>query len=266
MCRLLGYAAPVPRTVEAVLGGSQSRVFQDMAKLHRDGWGSSWINESSAVQLETVKQNTSGLGDRQLMDALSSQPSSAKIIHLRMATGGMSCAPENTHPFISGNISFAHNGSFPDLRAVDDLLSPAIRDGLIGDTDSERYFGLIRTNHERGLPLREATAETARVLRAMFPASSFNALILSGTQLIAVHAWSGTPSPLGEFDRRGINFRNLPADHLAAYYLMRVKRHEDGSVIFASSGLDIEGWDALPHDSVTSVDLGTLEYETVALQ
>ncbi len=262
MCRLLGYAAPVPRTVSSVLGGAQSRVFLDMAKLHRDGWGSSWIDESGEVELESVKQNTSGLEDQQLLDALTRFSSKAKIIHLRLATGGMSCEPENTHPFVSGNISFAHNGSFGDLPAVEKLLSPSILAGITGDTDSERYFGLIRTYRDDGLTLAEAARKAAGTLRELFPESSLNALLLSDHQLIAVHASSGAPSPIHEFDKRGIALETLPADHVDSYYLMRMKQRVDGTVVFASSGLDIDDWEPLPHDSVTSVDLKSLDVHT----
>lgn len=265
MCRLLGYAAPVPRTVASVLGGAQSRVFLDMAKLHRDGWGSSWIDESGDVELESVKQNSSGLEDQQLLDALSRFSSKAKIIHLRLATGGMACEPENTHPFVSGNISFAHNGSFPDLAVVEEMLSPSVKASIKGDTDSERYFGLIQTYREQGSTLSVAAQKAAGKLRSLFPKSSLNALILSETQLIAVHASSGAPSPVEEFDKRGIDKRTLPADHENSYYLMRMKQRVDGSIVFASSGLDIDDWEPLEHDSVTTVDLKTLKFETVSI-
>lgn len=265
MCRLLGYAAPVPRTVSSVLGGAQSRVFLDMAKLHRDGWGSSWIDHAGGVELESVKQNTSGLEDQQLLDALTRYSATAKIIHLRLATGGMACEPENTHPFVSGNISFAHNGSFPDLAVVEELLSPTVKASLAGDTDSERYFGLIQTYREQGKSLSEAARDAARQLRKFFPTSSLNALILSRNQLIAVHASSGAPSPVEEFDKRGIDKSTLPADHEDSYYLMRMKQRVDGTIVFASSGLDIDDWEPLEHDSVTTVDLKTLRFETVSL-
>jgi predicted glutamine amidotransferase len=265
MCRLLGYAAPVPRTVASVLGGAQSRVFLDMAKLHRDGWGSAWIDDSGDVDLESVRQNTSGLEDQALLDALTRFSSKAKLIHLRLATGGMACEPQNTHPFVSGNIAFAHNGSFTDLSTVESLLSPTVLATIKGDTDSERYFGLIRTYREQGLSLPDATIKAVSILRELFPQSSLNALILSDDELIAVHASSAAPSPIEEFDKRGISAEELPADHVDSYYLMRMKQRVDGTVVFASSGLDIDDWDPLPADSVTTVDLTTLRYSTHAL-
>ncbi len=54
----------------------------------------------------------------------------------------------------------------------------------------------------------------------------------------------------------------LPHGHRTAYYLMRQRRLDDGTIVFASSGLDIASWDELPPEGVTAVDLATLETET----
>jgi glutamine amidotransferase len=265
MCRLLGYAAPVPRTVASVLGGAQSRVFVDMASLHRDGWGSAWHETDGHVNLESVKRDASGLEDTALLDALTKFGATAKVIHLRLATGGMSCVPENTHPFVSENAAFAHNGSFSNVDWVEGLLSPSVAASIDGDTDSERYFGLIRTYHEAGKSWSEATVEAVRTLQKLFPNSSLNALLLTESQLIAVHASTNAPSPIEEFTKRGVAKRELPADHTDSYYLMRMKQRVDGTVVFASSGLDIDDWDALPLDSVTVVDLKSLQLTTTNL-
>lgn len=265
MCRLLGFAAPEPRTVAAVLGDDQSAVFRDMAKLHRDGWGTSWIDAHGGLGLEADKQESSGLEDAHLVEALTAHRASARIVHLRLATDGMSCRVENTHPFVAEDFAFEHNGSIPDVAAVERLLSPSVWARLQGDTDSERYFGLIRTYAEEGRSMTAATVKAVRQLRGMFPTSSLNALLLSGSQLIAVHASSRAPSPVHEFDKRGIAIASLPADHLDSYYVMRVRQHADGTVVIASSGLDIDDWQPLPHDSVTTVDLATLQLSTIPL-
>jgi hypothetical protein len=46
---------------------------------------------------------------------------------------------------------------------------------------------------------------------------------------------------------------------------MRQRRLDDGTIIFASSGLDIVGWEPLSPESVTRVDLATLTTETRVL-
>ena len=265
MCRLLGFAAPTPHTVASVLGDAESVVFRDMAGLHRDGWGTSWIDERGGLGLEADKEERSGLDDPRLFEALTEHPSTARVLHLRLATDGMSCRAENTHPFVAEDFAFEHNGSLPDVAAIERLLSPSVWARLQGDTDSERYFGLIRTYTETGMSLRAATVKAVRQLRALFPSSSLNALLLSGTQLIAVHASSHTPSPVHEFNKRGITIDSLPSDHVDGYYLMRIRHSDDGTVVIASSGLDIEHWEALPAETVTVVDLATLAIEHLPL-
>lgn len=265
MCRLLGFAAPDARSVADMLGDDQSAVFRDMARLHRDGWGTAWVDERGGLGLEADKQATAGLEDAHLVEALTQHHATARIVHLRLATEGLSRRDENTHPFVAEDFAFEHNGSFPDIPAVERLLSPSVWARLVGDTDSERYFGLIRTHIEEGLSVPAATMKAVRQLRGMFPHSSLNALMLSRNQLIAVHASSSAPSPIQEFDKRGIALDSLPVGHIDEYYIMRIRRHDDGSVVIASSGLDIEDWEPLPQDSVTLIDLDTLQIETLAL-
>jgi glutamine amidotransferase len=179
-----------------------------------------------------------------------------------MATGGMACQPVNTHPFLADDLSFAHNGSLTPTSIIEDHISADILAGLKGDTDSERYFAVIRTRLADGAELFDAVCETVSELRQLFPHASMNALILSPTQLIAVHASEGARVPVEDFDASGIADEYFPRDHRTAYYLMRQRTLDDGTIMFASSGLDIIGWEPLPAESVTSVDLHTREVVT----
>ena len=278
MCRLLGFAAPRPETVQDVLGADQRAVFQDMARLHRDGWGSAWLSAgagspvvgervvegASRGRLGTRRSPLSGLGDVDLTRVLEHDAATARVMHLRMATDGMACTPGNTHPFAADDMAFAHNGSLTPTSAIDGFVSPEIAEGLHGDTDSERYFAAIRTEFAAGGDLLEAVVSTVAALREVFPRASMNALLLSPTELIAVHASDGALPPVHEFEASGLGDA-LPREHRDAYYLMRGKRLEDRTVVFASSGLDIADWTPLPAESVTSVDLATLEARTVAI-
>jgi len=264
MCRLLGYAAPSPRTTRAVLGGNQSAVFQDMTQLHKDGWGSAWITGATPETRVVEKERSplTGEGDSRLTVALSARLSIAQLVHLRMATNNMSCKPENTHPFVRDGFGFAHNGSLAPASAMDAHIAPEILLGLAGDTDSERYLAVIRTKIAKGCELFEAVCLTVLELRPMFPELSMNAILLSPTHLIAVHASRDADTPHDLFDESGLSDDELPDDHRTEYYLMRQRRFEDGTTVFASSGLDIVGWEPLPAESVTMVDLETLESQT----
>jgi predicted glutamine amidotransferase len=274
MCRLLGYAAPLPRTTRSVLSGNQSAVFQDMTQLHKDGWGSAWLAPDEHADPATTDAPTSvhkqrspesGAGSLDLTEALAERLSSAQIVHLRMATDGMACHAENTHPFLVDGLAFAHNGSLMPAENIDAFIDPSIAGSLRGDTDSERYFAVIRSKIAAGMDLFDAACETVAQLRPLYPDASMNALILSPDALVAVHASADAEAPHDLFDASGLSEADLPQDHRTAYYLMRQRRLADGTMIFASSGLDIVGWEPLPAESVTRVDLATLAVETRVL-
>lgn len=261
MCRLLGYAAPAPTTVETVLGGEQRQVFADMAVLHRDGWGTAWRDGGGSVRAD-VHANAA-TDDPALTDSLAAVPAPARIVHLRLATRGMATAPANTHPFLVDGMAFAHNGSLEPTGPIERLVSARHRAALAGTTDSERYFAAVRTALDTGVAPLEATLTTVAALRAAYPHRSLNALLLTPAELIAVHASQDVPIPFDEFT--AVPAQQLPRYHAEGYYLMRMRRNDDGSVVFASSGLDIAGWEPLPAESVTRVDLSTLAVETVPL-
>ncbi|MDQ1512185.1 MAG: hypothetical protein QOC59_27 [Microbacteriaceae bacterium] len=263
MCRLLGYAAPSPTTVADVLGLDGSRVFQDMARLHRDGWGTAW-SDAAGVRGEVVARP--GHGDPALGRVLTGDTATARIVHLRLATWGMACTAVNTHPFLTDGLAFAHNGSMEPSGPIERLISPHHAEQVLGTTDSERYFAAIRSRMDEGADPFQAAAATAQSLRRSFPTRSLNALLLTPDSLIAVHASADVPIPLHVFRASGLAPHELPRHHEDAYYLMRMKRSADGSVLVASSGLDIEDWEPLPPESVTRVDLATLAVETLPLR
>ena len=113
MCRLLGYAAPADTTVDAVLGGAHARVFHAMARLHRDGWGTAWGTPGRGIAEEhadppalgTTVVPASGWGDPALDHMLTSERARNRIVHLRLATDGMVCGPQNTHPFLADGLA-----------------------------------------------------------------------------------------------------------------------------------------------------------------
>lgn len=263
MCRLLGSVSPVPASVETMLGTGQRQVFTDMARLHRDGWGTAWRGDDGRIRRHV--RPYSGIADPELGDTLAAEPSTARIVHLRLATQGLACTRANTHPFLADGMAFAHNGSLEPIEPIERLVGSEQLAGLEGTTDSERYFAAVRTLVSRGASVFEALVDTVAALRIAYPARSLNALLLTESELLAVHASENVPIPLGVFAASGIPAERLPRHHVDAYYLMRTRRGEDGSILFASSGLDIAGWDPLPAETVTRVDLTTLATETVPL-
>jgi glutamine amidotransferase len=270
VCRLIGFASLTSESIGDVIGTPQCDMFQDMSRLHRDGWGTMWLEDDANGADSTVaavRSVASGLGDVDLRSSLIAHPSRARVAHLRLASKGMPIRPENTHPYLAGNLGFAHNGNVSPTDALRSLLNEESLADVKGNTDSELYFALIRQNVRAGAAsLGSATVGAVTDIRALYPHASLNALLLSEDELIAVHASRHTPIPHEELAESGLPHDQLPLEHSTDYYRMGYYRSANGSVAFSSVGIDMAGWHELPQESVTIVDLRTLQLEVVALE
>jgi glutamine amidotransferase len=263
MCRLLGYAAPTPTTLADLIGERQCVSFRDMSRLHADGWGSAWLDDTAgATVIERVRDTISAGHTSPMVVAMEDEKARARIVHLRMATAGIPVTIENTHPFVTDGVAFAHNGGVVPVSDLRALVEPDILASVEGATDSELYFALIRQYVSHGMTLFDAACETAVVLRARFPKASLNALVLSADELIAIHSSENARIPLTEFQASGLSDAELPLDHLNNYYRMSYLRTADGSTAFTSAGIDSSGWTPLPPATVASVSLRTFEFKT----
>jgi predicted glutamine amidotransferase len=192
--------------------------------------------------------------DPAFVDQHTGHPAVAGLLHLRWATLGLAVTPENTHPFLADGIAFAHNGSLPP-DAVAALLDPAHRAALRGDTDSERYFALVRQFRATAPDLPAAVQQALGALVPRAPRASLNALLLDATSLVAVHV--SARSALPPEDVELCRAAGLPQDHLDDYFALRIRRSV-GGVQIGSTGFGRTGWGALPADSVTTVRLDDL--------
>jgi len=253
MCRLLGYVSDRPVTAGEAVGPDEVRAFADLARVHCDGWGAAWVDRIGATpQVRTSER--SAARDPAFADQHAHRAGVAGLLHLRWATLGLPVTPENTHPFVSEGIAFAHNGSLPP-HAVADLLDPPYRAGLRGTTDSECYFALIRQCRATSPGLTAAVRRAVGVLAPRAPRASLNALLLDSTCLVAVHA--SARSALPPEDHELCRAAGLPQDHLDDYFALRIRRTSLG-VQIGSTGFGQAGWKPLPPDSVTTVRLADL--------
>jgi len=285
MCRLIGFASPVSTTLTEQIGAEQVNRFRDMSTLHRDGWGSAWLevpsdepepafggvdetaasaseplldSDSEQAAIKTYRTTDRAPEDPVFTQVVDSHRSFARVVHLRWATEGLAIHPENTHPFVADGIALAHNGSISPLAELEAMLSPDILRSLHGRTDSERYLAVVRQELADEPDPLQAVARAVIRLRRHFPAASLNALVLSETTLMAVHASAASPAPVKDMLSTGMDEADLPLGHLEGYFLMRWRDGPANSLIFSSSGLHIDGWHPLPPESITSVDLATM--------
>ncbi|MCG3777080.1 MAG: Gamma-glutamyl-hercynylcysteine sulfoxide hydrolase [Nitrospira sp.] len=260
ICRLLGYAAAEEISAESILGGLQCQAFLDMGRLHADGWGTASV--SRLDQPSVVRTRDTAAGHVRGTDAAAALTQSviARIFHLRQASPEFAICLENTHPFLVDGVAFAHNGALTPVDKLRVQVHEAALADVEGQTDSELYFALVRQNQSEHDSLLGAIVESARQLRRDYVRGSLNALVLTTGELVCVHASVNSRVPDGYFESRGVSAADIPPDHDgSAYYQMFEKRLTDGSIVFASSGIDTDGWQPLPAETVTSVNLKTFE-------
>ena len=265
MCRLLAVLSRTPATVAQVLGEDLAQQYIELGSLHRDGWGTAWISEVGA-DLAVLRGQHAGATDPNLRQALFRDSAFARIAHERLAKfPPRTIRPGNVHPFVSDGMAFAHNGTLGNHNVLKWRLPIAQRSRLRGGTDSEIYFRMICNAVQRGAAVSVAVLEVARTLRDRLPKSSLNALILTSTELIIVHASEHTPIPKNLLRRRLFVGDKLPREHDERYYLLRMRKTEE-SLSVASTGIDESGWTDVPHESVTTIALSDFSHHTTFLK
>jgi predicted glutamine amidotransferase len=262
MCRLLGVVSATPISVAEAVGEHVLKDFVALTKIHGDGWGMARVR-LPGHDPEIEVSAGSALDDPRFETATHDRRSIASLVHLRWATSGLAVRQENSHPFLSGRIAMAHNGSIKPMGGLDGLLDPDIAATIRGTTDSERYFGLVRQHRASSPDLAEAVRRAVSQLRGLYPDASLNALILGEDQLIAVHAHAR--SMLTDEDIADITAADLPAEHLEDYFGLRMARPDDTRLVIASTGFGDLDWQPLPAESVTAISMNDLSMTCLPL-
>lgn len=254
MCRLLGYVREEPTSLEELLGAEGLESFTALTAVHGDGWGMAWRDEQGQTQAVT---SPASAGEDERYAELVHQPlGRAGFVHLRWATGGLPVRAENTHPFVDGDYAFAHNGHVSPIADLEALLTPATRELLVGDTDSERYFRFVKQCVDEQGDLREGVSHALGVLLRDFADCSLNALMLTPTHMVAIHVNSRATSPREGLRNLFDDEEDVPPRHLSEYFAMDYRTEADGLTVI-SSGLDEPGWTPVPDDMAVMVDLET---------
>ncbi|MFT3873895.1 MAG: class II glutamine amidotransferase [Nocardioides sp.] len=259
MCRLLGYVAERPASVTDLLGTAYAADFAALTRVHGDGWGMAWRGADGRIATERAPQSAASDPDyHRLVEAELAQ---IGLVHLRWATDGLEVGLENTHPFSDGELALAHNGSISPIARIDGLLTPASREHLRGDTDSERYFQFLRQSVAEATDTDAGVRSGISILADAFPAASLNAILLAPDAMYVVHVNSGARAPIDDL-RILLRDEPPPAGHATAYFEMAY-RVTPTSVVVASSGLVGSDWQPVPPDSV--IRIGRCDREVSAL-
>lgn len=289
MCRLLGYAtASVNTTLVDVLGQNATRAFRELSEIHNDGWGASLVNEPAqradvrdggAPSPETgtsLYRNTVAARFDPLFGDMAKVPARGAIWHLRLASSHLPLILENQQPFYASGLSFIHNGDISDANGVnitknrDYPISQSLVASTGGRSDSAIYFAVVLEYLGFGFELHEAAAQAIRELRTAYPTSSFNCMIQTHEQFIAIHADGGTGTPQRVFDV----YRQYGREDDAHDYRMlryRAVRDVQGSpcgVVVASTGFPQpveDGWNDLANNHMIVASNRTGKYRVLPL-
>ncbi|PWB97671.1 class II glutamine amidotransferase [Salinibacterium hongtaonis] len=238
MCRLLGFVSRTETTIPDALGADFDAFTALSTTLHSDGWG--LASENSVGRTHTIAAEAAHSSDRYAAAFADSRTTSA-IAHLRAATLDLDVAERNTHPFIHGDLSFAHNGSIREIAAIEPLIDADLLATLRGETDSERYL-LALVSEMRRSSVVDAVRTVAERLGDVADEASINALLLTPDELVVV---ADDPAKAPAF---------LGADYYELSYTVT-----DGYTAVASSGWERDGWHRVPERSVVTIDRRTLE-------
>lgn len=212
MCRLLGVLSVAPADLAEQLGDDLHR-FTELSQTHCDGWGMAYWN--AADELVTAKYPEPAQGSERFLAAVEAAHTDAALLHLRKASKNMANVLDNTHPFVSGEFAFAHNGYLSPLSALDELVSEVGGRPSVGGTDSERYFNVVLASLADGGPV-QALHRAANLIADATEVVSLNCLLLTQDALYASARYDEKviPSRGEELDLYQLRYRVTP-DHVA---------------------------------------------------
>jgi glutamine amidotransferase len=239
VCRHLTYLGP-PVTLSALLFTAphalhtQSRTprLQAAGRTNPDGWGVAWYH-GGATEPERYA-STAPIWDDDGFAAGEAR-SGAVIAAARLASPGTTLDVRNNAPFVAGRWSFSLNGfAFRDGRApiLRAALSPARRDALRGDTDSEVLFGLVLDRLDEGADAAGALRDVTAVVD---PDDDLrlNLLLTDGTD-VAATAWGNSLFVLSGDDH--LTIASEPLDDDPAWQPVPDRSLVDGPHISALGG------------------------------
>ncbi len=229
MCRMIAFASAAPCDVAPFLShlarfcraGNLVRGWPRRPEgNHPDGWGVAWRRANAMC---VVRSGKPAAADPALGEVAAK--TTRFIGHVRYASNPATVNAGNAHPFLSGGVTLAHNGTFQgrigreaDARKVSDTL---VFTEILAGTWRERTF----------LGLRETLSRLLGDDDLVGDFSAANMLIASGESLFALRKFRKDPD----------------------YYTLYL-RAEEGLAVVASEPLDgLPGWRLLSDGELVSL-------------
>lgn len=246
MCRLLGFVANQERTFADVVG-SGFQDFVQLSKEHKHGWGIS-ARSAESRQTTLIRDLTLAADSAKFQDSANSLKSDGALLHLRLASKGISVDLSNNHPFIFGDYSFMHNGTIKSITAIEQLIDPRYLSVFTSTTDSERYFFAVLTAIDE-LGLVDGVRKAVKAISANCDFTSINCMLLTPEHMVAVCEFNEGDSTEWTVD---------------SHYELRYST-ADGAIRVASTGWGKDHWSRLANHSILLIDRSDLTFEVLPL-
>ncbi|OHV40141.1 class II glutamine amidotransferase [Parafrankia soli] len=183
-----------------------------------DGAGFGFFDDEGRP--EVVRQAIRSRADTAFAREAQQVTSSTFVAHVRHASTGR-VDNRNTHPFVQDGRIFAHNGVIEGLGKLDAELGTTCS-GVLGDTDSERYFALItREIAARDGDVAAGITAAANWIAENLPLYSINMILASGDDLWALRYPDTNGLHVLQRAPGGRNNRHL--DHASPFSEIRVR-------------------------------------------
>lgn len=240
MCRLLAFTSLERKSFYDVIG-SEFQSFVDLSAEHKDGWGIGYeggvIKDLKAAK-ESDLLNQTG---REL-------ETSGALLHLRLASKGITVDIDNNHPFTHGTTTFMHNGTIRPGNTALQFVDEKYKSFIQGTTDSELFFYAVLSAIDE-LGLVEGVRKTVNAIRAVADYTALNIMVQTPETLIAVCEFN--ESNKSEWSAE---------DH---YELRFTKRGDD--IVVASTGWGNTQWSHLDNHQMLVIDRASLDFSITSL-
>lgn len=235
MCRLLAFTSLERKSFYDVVGADFDK-FVALSTEHKDGWG-------LAHDGDILKDLKPAVESPELNQSASTVMTDGALLHLRLASKGITINIDNNHPFTHGTTTFMHNGTIRPGNTAEQFIDEKYKGFIQGTTDSERYFyAILSAIDKKGLV--EGVRTTVNSIRAIADYTALNIMVQTPETLIAVCEFNDANK--SEWSSE---------DH---YELRFTKRGND--IVVASTGWGNGDWSHLDNHQMLIVDRSTLEY------
>jgi predicted glutamine amidotransferase len=240
MCRLLAFTSLERKSFYDVVGADFEK-FVALSAEHKDGWG-------LAHDGQILKDLLAAKDSESLARASVETLTDGALLHLRLASKGITINIDNNHPFTYGTTTFMHNGTIRPADTAEQFINQKYKGLITGTTDSERFFYALLSQVDE-LGLVEGVRKTVNLIRSIADYSALNIMVQTPDTLIAVC----------EFNEQNTTEWSGP-DH---YELRFTQRGED--FLIASTGWGNTDWQHLDNHQMLVIDRTTLKYSISSL-